>query len=90
MLICLPLVLPIAEGFGMNLIWFGIVTIVAVEIGLLTPPFGLSVYVVKSTLNDPRVSLGEIFKGSAPFVVMMLIVLALLVAFPQLSLMLLK
>jgi len=90
MLICLPLVLPIAEGFGMNLIWFGIVTIVAVEIGLLTPPFGLSVYVVKSTLNDPRVSLGEIFKGSAPFVVMMLIVLTLLVAFPQLSLMLLK
>jgi C4-dicarboxylate transporter DctM subunit len=90
MLICLPLVLPIAEGFGMNLIWFGIVTIVAVEIGLLTPPFGLSVYVVKSTLNDPRVSLGEIFKGSAPFVVMMVLVLALLVAFPQLSLMLLK
>jgi C4-dicarboxylate transporter, DctM subunit len=90
MLICLPLVLPIAEGFGINLIWFGIVTIVAVEIGLLTPPFGLSVYVVKSTLNDPRVSLGEIFKGSAPFVVMMVIVLALLVAFPQLSLMLLK
>lgn len=90
MLICLPLVLPIAEGFGMNLIWFGIITIVAVEIGLLTPPFGLSVYVVKSTLNDPRVSLGEIFKGSAPFVVMMLIVLTLLVAFPQLSLMLLK
>jgi C4-dicarboxylate transporter, DctM subunit len=90
MLICLPLVLPIAEGFGMNLIWFGIVTIVAVEIGLLTPPFGLSVYVVKSTLNDPRVSLGEIFKGSFPFVIMMMFVLALLVAFPQLSLMLLK
>jgi len=90
MLICLPLVLPIAEGFSMNLIWFGIITIVAVEIGLLTPPFGLSVYVVKSTLNDPRVSLGEIFKGTAPFVVMMMFVLMLLVVFPQLSLMLLK
>jgi tripartite ATP-independent transporter DctM subunit len=90
MLICLPLVLPIADGFGMNLIWFGIVTIVAVEIGLLTPPFGLSVYVVKSTLNDARISLSEIFKGSAPFVIMMCVVLALLVAFPQLSLVLLK
>ena len=90
MLICLPLVLPIAEGFGMNLIWFGIVTIVAVEVGLLTPPFGLSVFDVKSTLNDPRVSLGEIFKGTAPFVVMMIVMLALLVAFPQLSLVLLR
>lgn len=74
----------------MNLIWFGIVTIVAGEIGLLTPPFGLSVYVVKNTLNDARISLGEIFKGSAPFVIMMCIVLALLVVFPQLGLVLLK
>ena len=90
MLICLPLVLPIAEGFGMNLIWFGIVTIVAVEVGLLTPPFGLSAFVVKSTLNDPRVSLGDIFKGSLPFVAMMGAMLILLVLFPSLSLVLLR
>lgn len=90
MLICLPLVLPIAEGFGLNLVWFGIITIVAVEIGLLTPPFGLSVYVVKSTLNDPRIPLGEIFKGTAPFVAMMLLVLILLIAFPELTLVLLR
>jgi tripartite ATP-independent transporter DctM subunit len=90
MLICLPLVLPVASGFDMNLIWFGIITIVAIEVGLLTPPFGLSVFVVKSTLNDQRVSLGEIFKGTVPFVLMMLLVLALLVAVPQLSLILLK
>ena len=57
MLIVLPLMLPIAEQFGMNLVWFGVVTVVAVEIGLLTPPFGLSVFVIKSTLNDPRISL---------------------------------
>lgn len=90
MLICLPLVLPIAAGFGMDLIWFGIITIVAVEIGLLTPPFGLSVYVVKSTLNDPRISLGEIFKGTAPFVGMMVFVLVQLIAFPKLSLILVR
>lgn len=89
LLIVLPLVLTIAQGFGMDLVWFGIVTILAVEVGLLTPPFGLSVFVVKSSLDDPRFPLGEIFKGTAPFVVMMLIVLVLLVAFPQLSLMLL-
>ena len=90
MLIVLPLTLPIAEQFGMNLVWFGVVTVVAVEIGLLTPPFGLSVYVIKSTLNDPAVSLGDIFRGTAPFTLMMLGVLALLLVFPQLSLVLLK
>ena len=89
MLIVLPLMLPIAEQFGMNLVWFGVVTVVAVEIGLLTPPFGLSVFVIKSTLNDPRISLGDIFRGTAPFTLMMLAVLALLVAFPRISLALL-
>jgi TRAP-type mannitol/chloroaromatic compound transport system permease large subunit len=55
----------------------------------LTPPFGLSVYVIKSTLNDPRVGLGDIFTGAAPFTGIMFVVLLLLIAFPQLSLILL-
>lgn len=90
LLIVLPLMLPIAEQFGMDLIWFGVITVMAVEIGLLTPPFGLSAYVVKSSLNDPRISLGDIFRGTAPFTLMMGVVLLLLMVFPQLSLMLLK
>ena len=90
LLIVLPLMLPLAEGFGMDLIWFGVVTVVAVEIGLLTPPFGLSVYVIKSTLQDESVSLGDIFKGTAPFTLMMLSVLLLLVFFPSICLVLLK
>ena len=90
LLIVLPLMLPIAEQFGMNLIWFGVVTVVAVEIGLLTPPFGLSVYVIKSTLQDARITLGDIFRGTAPFTLMMLAVLLLLIFVPQLSLVLLK
>ncbi len=90
LLIVLPLMLPLAEGFGMNLIWFGVVTVVAVEIGLLTPPFGLSVYVIKSTLQDESVSLGDIFKGTAPFTLMMMAVLLLLIFFPAISLVLLK
>ncbi|MFC3677934.1 TRAP transporter large permease [Ferrovibrio xuzhouensis] len=89
LLIVLPLMLPIASGFDMNLIWFGIVTIVAVEIGLLTPPFGLSVYVIKSTLADSRITLGTIFRGALPFAAIMLAVLVLLVIFPQLALALL-
>jgi TRAP-type C4-dicarboxylate transport system permease large subunit len=74
----------------MNLVWFGVVTVVAVEIGLLTPPFGLSVFVIKSTLNDPRISLGDIFRGTAPFTLIMFAVLVLLLVFPQISLVLLK
>jgi len=80
--------LPIAETFNLNLIWFGVITVVAVEIGLLTPPFGLSVYVIKSTLNDPNIGLGDIFKGAAPFTLIMFIVLLLLIFFPGLSLVL--
>jgi C4-dicarboxylate transporter DctM subunit len=85
MLIMLPIVLPIARGFGMDLVWFGVVTVVAVEIGLLTPPFGVSVYTVKSALDDPRITIRDIFAGSFPFVLAMLAVLGLLIAFPGLS-----
>lgn len=85
MLIMLPIVLPIARAFGMDVVWFGVVTVVAVEIGLLTPPFGVSVYTVKSALNDPRINIRDIFAGSFPFVLMMCLVLVLLIVFPGLS-----
>lgn len=85
MLIMLPIVLPIARSFGMDIIWFGVITVVAVEIGLLTPPFGVSVYTVKSALNDPRITIRDVFAGALPFVLAMVLVLALLVAFPGLS-----
>jgi TRAP-type C4-dicarboxylate transport system permease large subunit len=85
MLIMLPIVLPIARTFGMDIVWFGVITVVAVEIGLLTPPFGVSVYTVKSALNDTRITVRDIFAGAFPFVLMMVAVLVLLVAFPKLS-----
>jgi tripartite ATP-independent transporter DctM subunit len=86
MLIVLPLALPIATELGLDLVWFGIVTVLAVEIGLLTPPLGLSVFVIKGTLEGSDVTLGDIFAGAAPFALVMLAVLALVVAFPQLAL----
>jgi C4-dicarboxylate transporter DctM subunit len=85
MLIVLPIVLPIARGFGMDIVWFGVVTVVAVEIGLLTPPFGVSVYTVKSALNDPRISIRDIFAGAFPFVAAMVVVLLVLIVFPGLT-----
>jgi len=86
LLIVIPLILPAAASFGIDLIWFGIITVVSVEIGLLTPPFGLSVYVIESSLGDERVGLREIFAGAFPFVIIMVLVLAILIAFPQISL----
>jgi C4-dicarboxylate transporter, DctM subunit len=86
MLILLPLVLPIVVGFGGDLIWFGIITVIAVEMGLLTPPLGISVYVVRSTIADTSVTLNQIFAGAFPYVVIMLAVTILLILVPQLSL----
>ncbi|MFP4326445.1 MAG: TRAP transporter large permease [Paracoccaceae bacterium] len=85
MLILVPLMLPVIQPMGVDLIWFGIVTVIAVEIGLLTPPFGISVYVIKSTLDEPSITLGDIFAGAAPFTAMMLAVLALVMAFPAIA-----
>ncbi|MCG6875476.1 MAG: TRAP transporter large permease subunit [Betaproteobacteria bacterium] len=86
MVITLPFVLPVVQHLGGDLIWFGVVSVVAVEIGLLTPPFGISCYVVKSTLDDRRITINQIFAGAFPFVIVMLLVVALLVAVPRLSL----
>jgi len=86
LLILLPLALPVVGELGGNLIWFGIVTVIGVEIGLLTPPLGLSVYVIQSSLDDERISLGTIFSGAFPFVLITLAVTILLMAFPSLSL----
>jgi tripartite ATP-independent transporter DctM subunit len=85
-LIMVPLFLPVLAPFNVDLIWFGIITIVGAEIGLLTPPLGISCYVIKSTLDDERIRLYDIFAGAFPFAVIMLLVLIILIAFPQLTL----
>jgi tripartite ATP-independent transporter DctM subunit len=86
MLIVLPLMLPVAKTLGIDLVWLGVITVIAVEIGLLTPPFGISVYVVKSTLNDARITLWDIFAGTQPFTLIMFVVLLLIIAFPGIAL----
>jgi C4-dicarboxylate transporter, DctM subunit len=85
MLILLPIALPVAQAAGFDLIWFGVLTVVAVELGLLTPPFGISVYTIKAAMNDPDLPLGDIFRGAVPFVLTMIACLVILIAFPPLS-----
>lgn len=85
LLILVPLALPVVDGFGMNLVWFGVVTVIAVEVGLLTPPLGLSVFVIRSTLDDPRITLGDVFAGALPFAMLMLLVILLISLMPAIA-----
>ncbi|WP_249695100.1 TRAP transporter large permease [Stappia sp. WLB 29] len=86
LLIMVPIAAPIAQSMGFDLIHFGIVTVIAVEIGLLTPPFGISVFTVHNTLADPSVGVEQIFLGTVPFMLVMLGSLALIALFPYLTL----
>lgn len=88
-LILVPLMMPVVEALEINAVWFGIVTIIAVEIGLLTPPLGIACFVIKTNLNDDSISLGDIFIGAAPFALTMLLVLVIIVIEPWFALALL-
>ena len=85
MLIMVPLFLGALKFYEIDLVWFGVVTVIATEIGLLTPPLGLCVYVVHSTLSRPDITLKEVFMGSAPFALAMLFALILIIIFPPIS-----
>jgi tripartite ATP-independent transporter DctM subunit len=90
MMIMVPLVYPIVKAMGIDFVWFGLVTVLVIEIGLITPPFGIAVFVVKATLDDQRVGLNEVFAGAFPFVILMVLVLALVIVFPQIPLVLVR
>lgn len=83
LVITVPVVYPIIQALGIDPVWFGIITVLTVELGLITPPVGMNVFVIKAMA--PHVGLGEIFRGVAPFIVSDFIRLALLIAFPILS-----
>jgi C4-dicarboxylate transporter, DctM subunit len=89
LLIMVPIAAPIAQSLGIDLSHFGIVTVLAVEIGLLTPPFGISVFTVHNTLDDSSVGVDQIFKATLPFIFVMLIVLVIVALVPAASTMLL-
>jgi TRAP-type C4-dicarboxylate transport system permease large subunit len=85
MLLTLPLLLPMFDALNLNLIWLGVLVIKYLEIGLMTPPVGFNVYIVKSVVGD-SVPLGVIFRGVSWFLACEIVIVSLLVAFPQISL----
>lgn len=86
MLITVPLAVPAMGLFDVDLVWLGIITVIGVEIGLLTPPLGLACFVIHNNLQDKRISVNDIFIGAAPFALTMLVVLILVAVFPQIAL----
>lgn len=85
MLITLPVFLPMFEALNVDLIWIGVIVVKLLEIGLLTPPVGLNVYVVKGVVGD-AVPLGTIFRGLIWFLACEVAIMALIIAFPSISL----
>lgn len=92
MLIMIPIAIPLFLGMEANgvdivgLTWLGVLTIIAVEIGLLTPPLGIACFVVHNTLQDKSIAIGEIFRGAIPFALVMLLVLILVTVIPEVAL----
>jgi TRAP-type C4-dicarboxylate transport system permease large subunit len=85
-LLTVPVFFPLVVGLGFDPVWFGILIVVVVQIGLISPPVGMNMFVVKSML--PRIATSTIFRGVTPFVVAEVVLLAVLVAFPSISLVL--
>lgn len=85
LLLTLPVLLPMFEALDLDLIWIGVLIVKYLEIGLLTPPVGFNVYVIKSVVGD-EISLETIFRGVTWFLACEVVIVALLIAFPQISL----
>ena len=83
-LLTLPVFFPLVVSLGFDPVWFGIIIVLVVMIGLISPPVGMNMFVVRNML--PELSTATIFKGVMPFVCTLVVVLALLVAFPQIAL----
>ena len=83
-LLTVPIFFPLVVSLGFDPVWFGIIIVVVVEIGLISPPVGMNMFVVRSLL--PQVSTATIFRGVTPFVIADVIRLGILVAFPAISL----
>jgi tripartite ATP-independent transporter DctM subunit len=84
LVLTLPIVIPIVQALGYDLIWFGVLMVILLEMGLISPPVGINVFVVKGLVPD--VPMGQIFKGILPFWAAMAVCIVILVMFPEIAL----
>jgi len=83
-LLTIPILFPLVTAIGYDPIWFGVIIVLVAEMGAMTPPVGINVYVLSGIARD--IPLEIIFKGALPFVLSVLTCVALLIAFPQIAL----
>ena len=83
-MITLPFFIPLAQALGIDLLWFGVLMLIVMEISFTTPPFGLLLYVMKG-VAPPSISMGQVYAAATPFIVLEIIVLALIVLFPEIA-----
>lgn len=84
LVVTIPIFYPIMMSLGFDPIWFGVIAVILIEMGMITPPVGMNVFVVKGIAQD--VPMSTIFKGVMPFWFAMVVCLMLLVIFPQIVL----
>ena len=82
-LLTIPIFFPVILQLGMDPVWFGIVVVMVVELGLITPPVGMNVFIIKGMAQE--VALADIYKGVLPFVIAQVLLIALIVIFPDIA-----
>ena len=83
LLITMPFIGPVITGLGLSLIWFGVIFVIVSQVALVTPPYGMNLFVLKSVV--PQHSVMTIARGCLPLIPPMLILVVLLIVFPQLA-----
>lgn len=84
MLLTLPIIFPVIMTLGFDPVWFGVVIVIMMEMGQITPPVGLNVYIIAGVAKD--VPMWDIFKGVFPFILMVVVAILLLTFFPDIAL----
>jgi TRAP-type mannitol/chloroaromatic compound transport system permease large subunit len=84
MMITIPIYMPVVNALGFNTVWFGVMLLIALETGLITPPFGVTLFVMKG-VAPPDVTMSDIWKAVTPYVIIDILCIALVLAFPVIA-----
>lgn len=83
MMLTIPIFMPIVNVLGFNPIWFGAIMLLNMEMATSTPPFGMLLFVMKGVLKDDNITIVDIYKAALPFILCDMVIMALMIAFPQ-------
>jgi TRAP-type mannitol/chloroaromatic compound transport system permease large subunit len=84
MMITIPIYMPVIHTFQYNVVWFGVLMLIALETGLITPPFGVTLFVMKG-VAPPEVTMGDIWRAVTPYVIVDLLCIGLILVMPFLA-----